>query len=171
MWPAGRLTKAGELRLSTYPSPGKSARGTVRADPTSMDSGSLSDLLHAYTDTIGIARVEGRAWYGLRRIMADMAEEVEKDTSVLREITNWKDEATRRRYLKKRNPKKRMKAAVTRGKIRQLLIDGGHAGDGVGRDRSSMLDLSELSTADLVAMAEAIRKRLERGPDTTRSEG
>lgn len=97
LWPGCRMSESG-VHLKTY------LRGSRKhpGDPGPMSHGGLSELFHRYERAIGIESVKGRAFYGLRRTMSDLAEDVETDTRALREITGWKNDETRRRYQKKK---------------------------------------------------------------------
>jgi hypothetical protein len=168
LWPAGRLSAADGLRVKTYLRPHKQKKRSLRTEPTHLTSARLIKLLHQYTDSIGITRVKGRAWYGLRRVMSDLAEDVETDSRALRQITGWKDDSTRRRYQKKKDKVAMKKAAVARGKIRELVMgeeskpngNGGGPGAGVAIPG---VDLSSCTTEQLLALVAAAQARLSNG--------
>jgi len=66
-----------------------------------------------------VTSVKGRAWYGVRRIATDVAEDVEKDERVLNSLTGHRDSSTRRLvYQDRERPELLARAAATREKIR-----------------------------------------------------
>jgi hypothetical protein len=65
-----------------------------------------------------VEHVDGRAWYGLRRVQTDRAEDVEQDPRVLRHLGGWKNDETRRRYQQRGRMDLVEKASATRAKIR-----------------------------------------------------
>jgi hypothetical protein len=63
--------------------------------------------------------VKGRGWYGVRRIAADAAEDIEKDERVLNSITGHRDSYTRRMvYQDRERPEVLRQAARTRMAVR-----------------------------------------------------
>jgi hypothetical protein len=66
----------------------------------------------------GVAHVEDRNWYGLRRLHADLAEDAETDERVLDKLGGWTDSATRRAYQEQGRTDISEKAAAVRSKIR-----------------------------------------------------
>lgn len=66
----------------------------------------------------GVPHMPGRAWYGVRRLQADKAEDVEPDARVLNSMGGWKRTATRERYQEEGRQDIAEKAAETRRKIR-----------------------------------------------------
>lgn len=76
----------------------------------------------------GIAHVDGRSWYGMRRLQADLAEDVEGDARVLNRLGAWKHTSTRELYQEAGRPDIALKAAETRRKIRPRRDLGGAAG-------------------------------------------
>jgi hypothetical protein len=117
--------QSGEIK--TYPlfPSGRLVRGRARATRRKplTDSAAL-DLFHELEMLAGIRIVDGRGWYGIRRIAADLAEDVEKDGRVLNSITgHTRDETRRLIYQDKERDELFAKAAITRGKARQLAMD------------------------------------------------
>jgi hypothetical protein len=117
--------QAGEIR--TYPlfPSGRLARGVARATSRKplTDSAAL-DLFHELEMLAGIQIVAGRGWYGIRRIAADLAEDVEKDGRVLNSITgHTRDETRRLIYQDKERDELFAKAAITRARARELAMD------------------------------------------------
>lgn len=66
----------------------------------------------------GVEHVDGRAWYGVRRIQADRAEDVETDARVLNRLGAWKRTSTREGYQEQGRPEIGAKAAEARKRIR-----------------------------------------------------
>jgi hypothetical protein len=66
----------------------------------------------------GVEHKKGRGWYGLRRLQADRAEDVEPDARALNAMGGWTHTQTRERYQQKRRTIIAEKAAVARSKIR-----------------------------------------------------
>ena len=67
----------------------------------------------------------GRGWYGVRRIAADAAADVEKAERVLNSITGHRDSTTRRLvYQDRERPEVLNKAAATRERVRRGAVAG-----------------------------------------------
>lgn len=69
-----------------------------------------------------VEHIEGRGWYGLRRISADLAEDVEGDARVLCDIGGWDNNDTRVGYQQQGRLDIALRSANTRDKIRHLQI-------------------------------------------------
>jgi hypothetical protein len=70
-----------------------------------------------------VTTVHGRGWYGVRRIAADIAEDVEKDERVLNSITGHRDSTTRRMvYQNRERPEVLNRAAATRDRVRKEAV-------------------------------------------------
>ena len=70
-----------------------------------------------------VSEMRGRGWYGVRRIAADVAEDVEQDERVLNSITGHRDSTTRRLvYQDRQRPAVLNKAAATRNLVRQKAV-------------------------------------------------
>ena len=77
-------------------------------------------MFHELEEIAKVAPVPGRGWYGVRRIAADAAEDVEKDERVLKSITGHRDSTTRRLvYQDHERPEVLNRAAVTRAAVRR----------------------------------------------------
>jgi hypothetical protein len=148
LWPAGRMSRQG-MRLWVY------LKGRKRSGPQHASSTSLIEKFRTYQGQIGVEIIPGRQFYGLRRVMSDLAEDVEKDTRALRELVGWKDEATRRRYQRRRDPKITAKAAAARVRIRELLNH-----DDLPAAEDGGPDLAGFSEAELQILLERLQKRL-----------
>jgi hypothetical protein len=66
----------------------------------------------------GVAHIDGRGWYGMRRRAADDAEDVEDDARVLNIMGGWSDSQTRTKYQEQGRSEIAEKAAQVRDKIR-----------------------------------------------------
>jgi len=73
-------------RLRTYPLfPGRRlVRGHARVDAmTPLQARAALDLFHELERLASVDVIQGRGWYGVRRISADLAEDVEHDNLAL----------------------------------------------------------------------------------------
>lgn len=150
LWPGGRMSQAG-MRRRTYLQGGRRNPG-----PSHATGNALIDLFRKYQEEIGVDVIPGRMFYGLRRVMADLAGDVETDPRTLRDTTGWKSEEMRLHYQRKRNAKTTMRSAQAREKIRALL----NAGDEPGRGDEGPDLLAGLSESEL----EALLRRLQQRP-------
>lgn len=66
----------------------------------------------------GVEHVEGRNWYGLRRLHADLAEDVERDARVLNRLGGWTHTRTREQYQEEGRTEIAERAKHARAKIR-----------------------------------------------------
>ena len=73
----------------------------------------------------GVESIPGRAWYGVRRVAADLAEDVTKNERVLNSITGHTDSKTRRLYQAPERLEILRGAAETRDKVRHGAEDTG----------------------------------------------
>jgi hypothetical protein len=81
-----------------------------------------------------VTTVHGRGWYGVRRIAADKAEDVEKDERVLNSITGHRDSTTRRMvYQDRERPEVLNRAAVTRDRVRREAVASAQQSSGQNR--------------------------------------
>lgn len=107
LFPAGRLVKG---------------RSKLVSDAKPLTRAAALDMFHHLERAAGVAAVKGRGWYGVRRIAADLAEDIEPDERVLNSITGHRDSATRRGvYQQNERPEVLSKAATTRERIRGLI--------------------------------------------------
>jgi hypothetical protein len=136
----------------------------VKPGPRHMNAASLISLFHDYERSIGLSPLPRRAWYGLRRVLADMGEDHTSDTRVLREITGWTHEETRRRYQKREDPKVLRAAAETRRSIRQAARSSSEApgkDENVESEIEHGIDLTTLSLDQLRALLKEADLRLK----------
>jgi hypothetical protein len=104
LFPAGRLKK-GKAKLSSRPTP--------------LTRDAARKMFQALERIAGVAHVPGRGWYGVRRIAADIAEDLEKDERVLNSLTGHRDSRTRQTiYQDEDRPEVLARAAQTRLKVR-----------------------------------------------------
>lgn len=87
------------------------------ADHTATDT-QLKGWWKKLESAAGVPHMEGRRWYGMRRLQSDLAEDVETDARVLNKMGAWTHTATRERYQEKGRTRIQEKAAVARRKIR-----------------------------------------------------
>ena len=81
-----------------------------------------------------VDHVEGRGWYGLRRIAPDLAESATTDDRVKDRLGGWQDSETRKQlYQDRQTDELRAEAAKVR---RALRLGGKSRADGAGRLRS-----------------------------------
>lgn len=166
LWPLGKLREGRKSVASYLRGPLITVEGRkVRGEPTHMHSTTLIAAFHEFERKIGIEPKTGRAFYGLRRVLTDLSEDHTTDTRVLREVTGWQSEETRKRYQRKRNPKVLKKAAETRHGVRRNLRREFTTGERTGPadDPNSPIDLSHLSIEELEALMDAAQRRLKDG--------
>jgi hypothetical protein len=102
---------------------GKAKAGTTKC----LGDGAANDLFHDLERLAGVTVVPGRAWYGLRRIASDLAQDVTSDGRALRAITGHNSDKTRDLYQQKERPEVLRKAAETRDALRQIAISHARA--------------------------------------------
>ena len=108
MFPAGRLVR------------GKAKVGATK----SLGDAAASDMFHDLERAVGVEVVRGRAWYGLRRLATDLAQDVTTDGRVLNSITGHSSDTMRTKvYQEQERPEVLEKAATTRSAVRRLAID------------------------------------------------
>lgn len=95
------------------------------------DDRTFNDWFRTLEKAAGVEHQPGRAWYGLRRLNTDLAEDREHDERVLNDITGHVDSATRRRHYQERErPKIRRRTAQLRHQLQtEVLSDSGPGGD------------------------------------------
>lgn len=126
-WQAGRIA---DYHLWQK---GKLHRGRIPlkqhlANPGPMDSGSLIDLLKEFEAAVGVAHVHGRGFYGLRRVMTDIAEDYTGDGRELDRLTGHAASGTRSRIYQDRHKEEfREGAAEVRARMRADLQAGRRA--------------------------------------------
>jgi len=92
----------------------------VVVDPRPLTRDAALAMFHDLERIANITPVTGRGWYGVRRISADAAEDVEPDERVLNSITGHRDSTTRRLvYQDRERPEVLIKAAATRERVRR----------------------------------------------------
>jgi len=103
----------------------KKGKAKVVADPQPLTRDAARKMFHELESVAGVTSIEGRGWYGVRRIAADVAEDVEKDERVLNSITGHRDSATRRLvYQDRERPEVLNRAAQTRQAVRRSAVAG-----------------------------------------------
>lgn len=91
------------------------------------------DWFHELERECGVEVVAGRGWYGIRRIAADLAEDVESDGRALNAITGHTSDETRRKiYQAKRRNEVLARATTARSAARAVAMEAAQqaAGDG-----------------------------------------
>ena len=95
----------------------------------------LTDMFHALERVAEVEPVDGRGWYGVRRIATDVFEDYESDERVLNSATGHSSSEMRRKRYQQRNRDKILaKTAVTRRRVRAGAFGRGpaDAGDETG---------------------------------------
>lgn len=111
--------QAGEIK--DYPLfPGHKIRGgKMPAGRTrQLSRTGLHQMWRDLEDLAEVPHVDHRAWYGIRRLQSDQAEDVESDARVLNVMGGWKHTGTRERYQEEGRLDIAEKAAESRRKIR-----------------------------------------------------
>lgn len=135
--PAGRLRYniAPSRRRKDDPPSVRQVPPEVVRDPSRAmkpaDDHTIRDWFLKLEELAGVAHERDRAWYGLRRLGTDIAEDEENDQRVLNALTGHVDSATRRRHYQERErPKIRGQAARLRHRLRtEVLAEPGAEGD------------------------------------------
>ena len=125
LFPGGKMHgKRDDLR------PRKPCR--VKANVKPIGRTGAREAFHDLERIAGVEVIEGRAWYGLRRIGSDLAEEFTDDDRVKNALGGWEDSETRRRiYQDRESQAVRAKAADVRRRMRvgkgMAVPEDGHA--------------------------------------------
>jgi integrase len=92
--------RAGTLEDFNLAQGGFIAKGKAQVENAMMpvQSKALRDWWNDLEELAGVEHMDGRGWYGLRRLGADRAEDVTKDGRKLNKMGGWKNDSTRRRY-------------------------------------------------------------------------
>lgn len=129
------LCPAGRLRYNIAPSrrrkgsppsihqvPPEVVRDPVRA-ATPVDDRTLNDWFLELERIAGVTHVPGRAWYGLRRLGSDIAEDHEADARVLNDLTGHVDSTMRQRvYQERKREKIQARVAHLRHRLRTEVL-------------------------------------------------
>lgn len=93
----------------------------MNAPDKPMDSRTLRTLYNELESDAGVEHRDGRGWYGLRRVAADLAPDYTNDAGVLNNLGHWADSRTRESYQEDFNPAVTGKAARVRRQMRNDL--------------------------------------------------
>lgn len=110
--PGGRLRTVKDRKGEKVP------RAQVKNADRRLHRRTLNDHWRDLEKLAKVERVDGRAWYGLRRLHSDLAEDVEADDRVLDKLGGWKHTETRRLYQEEGRTEIDEAAAAARAKIR-----------------------------------------------------
>jgi hypothetical protein len=97
---------------------GRLAKGKAKHADIAWGRTGMRKAWRALEALAKVAHMDGRNWYGLRRLHADLAEDTESDERVLDTLGGWTDSATRRAYQEQGRTDIREKAAAVRSRIR-----------------------------------------------------
>ena len=128
--------------ISDYPlfPQGRLAKGKYRVIAAAKPPMVKTTLLNLFRDLEALAGVEsesGRGWYGLRRLFADLAEDVTSDERTLNHITKHQDSTMRRqRYQQRERPDVLRAASDAIETVRKKLMGGEANADETGDERS-----------------------------------
>lgn len=129
LFPAGRLRN------------GKAKVGTT----AHVGDGAANDLFHDLERLAGVDVLPGRAWYGLRRVATDLAQDVTTDGRALNSITGHSSDAMRTKiYQESERPEVLQKAADTRAALRARAIEAAALGPKLGGLESPSVPLPEI---------------------------
>lgn len=90
--PGGRLRTVEDTKL------GKVRRAQARHADRPLSRTALRDQWYELERIAKVEHVDGRNWYGLRRLHSDLAEDVEADARVLNRLGGWTHTETRELY-------------------------------------------------------------------------
>jgi integrase len=119
--------RAGKLEDFNLVQGGFLARGKAQVDNATLPVAdkAMADWWKELEELAGVEHVEGRRWYGLRRLGADLAEDKTKDGRLLNKMGGWKNDQTRRRYQDEGRMDVYDKVAEIREQIRPDVDDEG----------------------------------------------
>jgi integrase len=101
----------------------KKGKAKVVASAHPLTRSAALGMFHQLELVAGVDHVPGRGWYGVRRVAADVAEDVEKDERVLNSITGHRDSSTRRMVYQDRERREVLdKAASARALARNKAV-------------------------------------------------
>jgi len=121
LWQAGKIKDYPLFPAGRF----KKGKAKVVEAPRPLTRDAALGMFHDLERIAQVTPVPGRGWYGVRRIAADAAEDVEKDERVLNSITGHRDSTTRRLvYQDRERPTVLNKAAETRERVRHDAIAG-----------------------------------------------
>lgn len=103
LFPAGRL---------------KRGRAKVVANPKPLGRDGALKMFHELEAIANVTQVDGRGWYGVKRIAADVAEDVETDERLLNAVSGHHDSKTRHGYQQRERPEVLAGAARVRMDVR-----------------------------------------------------
>lgn len=117
--------QAGRLESYFLFAGGRLVRGVALGDGSApIGDRAATNLWHEFEKIAGVAIIENRGWYGVRRTGADLAEDVETDGRALNAITGHdSDEMRRKIYQEKIRNAVLGRAATAREAARQLAIE------------------------------------------------
>ncbi len=115
-----RLYAAGLLSNYCLFPAGKLGEGKAPAAETLRPLGREAALrfFHELEMLSGVKPVDGRGWYGLRRVSTDLGPKYSSDERVLNAQGGWRESETRAGYQDRENPDVRREAAVVRRAVR-----------------------------------------------------
>ena len=114
--------------ISNYPlfPQGRLLRGKFRVTAAAKPPMHKTTLLKLFRNLEALAEVEskpGRGWYGLRRVFADLAEDVTSDERALNHISKHQDSTMRRkRYQERERPRITRLASETVAAVRRKIV-------------------------------------------------
>ena len=121
LWQAGKIKDYPLFPAGRF----KKGKAKVVEVPRPLTRDAALGMFHDLEGIAKVTPVPGRGWYGVRRIAADAAEDVEKDERVLNSITGHRDSTTRRLvYQDRERPEVLNKAAATRERVRRGAVAG-----------------------------------------------
>lgn len=96
----------------------KQGKAQIKHADSCLHERTLAALWEELEQLAGVEWIKGRKWYGLRRLHADLAEDVEDDARVNNAMGGWTNTTTRELYQQQGRPEIVERAAVVRAKIR-----------------------------------------------------
>ena len=120
--------QAGVISDYTLFPQGRLSKGKFKVTAAAKPPMHKTTLLKLFRDLEALAGVEskpGRGWYGLRRVFADLAEDITSDERALNHISKHRDSKMRRtRYQERERPRITRAASDTIAAVRKRLADG-----------------------------------------------
>jgi integrase len=131
-------------------------------EPVRINKRTAIAAWNAFEKAVGVAHVDDRSFYGLRRILSDKANDYTTDDRVLNRMTGNTAETRKQYYLDKERDEDRAKAAEVRRRMR-LDLAGGVEGAQTSVEEAETPEVPDVSLAAALGKLdpEARRKALE----------
>jgi hypothetical protein len=158
-------------KLADYPLfPGlRLVGGFARLDAKKpLGKRAMTDIWHEFERLAGVPVVALRGWYGIRRAGTNLARDVEKDNTILNNITGHKSTKTREGYQELRRPEDAVRQSAALHNARGLALAAAGAEPGDEGAQSAPVAPSAPSTWELNRAAKLDRRVAKHAADAKR---